>query len=265
MRWIIGGTLPQGINILKESISRTVKVFGGKFDYMLCYNNTSPADIEFVRRIFPCVELYCQDWMNCPIADTMTSIKQEDGTVRTDAHSHGGSLWKLCPPRMRIDAHEIVMDNDIVFFKYMDQIEEFLSSSRPILLKEHTRWFGIYDNLFDPPDKFNSGFVGLPPGFDYKSKLQQAWKLNGCACNLSYADEQGLITYVLKKENPILIEIDDIVELHQLGMSSIFNGNHCFTSHEFTENNKAAHFVQGNRNFPHRPWCKYKNECIKFS
>lgn len=263
LRWVIGGTIRQGIHILKESINRTVKVFGGRFDYMVCYNNMAVDDLNFITRVFPFVTLHRQDWMDCPISDHMTTTRQNDGSVRTDVYSCGGSLWKLCPPRMRMDTHEIVMDNDIVFFRAMSQVEEFLSSSRPMLLKEHTRWFGIYDKLFAPGERFNSGFVGLPPGFDYQAKLRQAWKATGSACNLSYADEQGLITYVLRQENPIMVEIEDVVELHQMGMVANFNGSQCFTKYDFTTNNKAAHFVQGNRNHPHHPWCKYKNECIK--
>jgi hypothetical protein len=263
LRWIIGGTIEQGINILKESIIRTCKVFGDRFDYMICYNNMSASDLQFIKRISPFVTIYHQDWIDCPIADHMTSPRLADGTVRTDAHICGGSLWKLCPPRMRIDSYEIIMDNDIVFFESINQIEEFLVSSRPMLLRENIRWLGIYDNLFAPNEIFNSGFVGLPPGFDYQSKLRKAWKDNGSLCKLTYADEQGLITYVLKQENPIIINPEDIIELHQLGLAADFNGSLCYSKYNFTEKNKAAHFVQGNRNFPHHSWCKYKNECIK--
>lgn len=265
LRWVIGGTVAQGVHILKESITRTSKVFGDRFDYMVCHNNMAVEDLKFIPRVFPFVTLHGQDWMDCPIADQMSTTRQQDGSVRTDVYSCGGSLWKLCPPRMRLDAHEIVMDNDIVFFSAMRQVEEFLASSRPMLLKEHTRWFGIYDKMFPPGDKFNSGFVGLPPGFDYRAKLRQAWKATGSACKLSYADEQGLITYVLSQENPIMVEINDVVELHQMGLTVNFNGSPCSTKYDFTPENRAAHFVQANRNVPHHPWCKYKNECIKLT
>lgn len=266
LRWVIGGTIPQGIHLLKESITRTSKVFGDRFDYMVCYNNMAFEDLKFIARIFPFVTLYKQNWMECPIANQMPITERDSfGNIKTDVYSCGGSLWKLCPARMRINAHEIIMDNDLVFFKAMNQVEEFLLSSRPILLKEHTRWFGVYDKLFVPGDKFNSGFVGLPPEFDYETKLRDAWKSAGSLCNLNYADEQGLITYVLRQNDPIMIEIDDIVELHQMGMVIHSQENQCFIKHDFIEKNKAAHFVQANRNFPHHPWCKYKNECIKLS
>jgi hypothetical protein len=265
LRWIIGGCIAQGMHTLKESISRTTKVFGDRFDYIVCYNNISDKDLAFIARIFPFVEMYQQKWKDCPIDNDMVSSRLPNGSVRTDVDSCGGSLWKLCPPRMRIDSHEIVMDNDIVFFKAITQVEEFLSDSRPMLLKEHSRWFGRYDKLLPDGECFNSGFVGLPPGFDYQLKLHEAWKKNGSLGSHSYDDEQGLITYVLRQENPILVEMNDIIEVHQMGISYCFNGSNCYSKYHFDETTKAAHFVQANRNFPHKPWCKYKNESIKFT
>lgn len=263
LRWVIGGVIPQGLYVLKESIGRTINLFGDRFDYMVCHNNLSPGELDFVPRLFPSVSVMAQDWFDCAIPDKHDTPKRADGTVREDTHNCGGSLWKLCPARLRPEAHEIVMDNDIVLTRAFPKIEKFLGSDRPLLLKEPMRFYGRYGFLFPADKNYNSGFVGLPPGFDYASKLREAWREHGLFCNLTYGDEQGLITYVLSKADPIFIETNEIVELHQLGRSYYFNGSQCFKRHTFTAGDFGLHFVQANRNNPHEPWCQYKNGSIK--
>jgi hypothetical protein len=263
LRWIVGGTIPQGINILKESMTRMMNLYGQRFDYMVCHNNSAPEDLAFIGRVFPQVSLHEQDWMDCPISDEMTSSRMGDGTVRTNSATCVGSLWKLCPPRMRPDAHEIIMDNDIVMCRSMPQIDEFLLSDRPLLLKEYFRFLGAYDVLFEKDEKYNSGFVGLPPNFNYADKIRQVWNKNGSLCKLSYGDEQGLITYTLKRENPILIETDDIVQFLQYGIAYRVSGALCYHAHKFSDRDVGLHFTEANRKFPHLAWCQYKNECIK--
>ena len=155
------------------------------------------------------------------------------------------------------------MDNDVVVVRIFPKIEEFLSSNRPLLLKEPFRYLGRYDCLFLPTEKYNSGFYGLPPNFDFAAALRSAWEANGTFRGLNYADEQGLITYVLKNNSPIFIEEDEVVELHQYGKAYYFNESQCHTKYTFTGTEPAYHFVQANRGKNHECWCSYKTELIK--
>lgn len=52
---------------------------------------------------------------------------------------------------------------------------------------------------------------------------------------MGYGEEQSLITYVLKKHNPILVEQNDVRELHP------------DTPHLFCDADRAFHFVESNR------------------
>ena len=55
-----------------------------------------------------------QDWGMCPVGDNMQTPRREDGSFNYDGNTCGGTMWKVVPPRMRMETHEIIMDNDIV-------------------------------------------------------------------------------------------------------------------------------------------------------
>ena len=104
-------------------------------------------------------------------------------------------MWKVCPARMRMDSHEIIMDNDIVLLKKFPQIDEWLSqTSKTLILEEPIRFYGKYDSLLPADGPFlNSGFMGMPPGYDFGAEISKSWKQYGSYENLSQADEQGLL------------------------------------------------------------------------
>ena len=158
-------------------------------------------------------------------------------------------MWKVCPARLRMESHEIVMDNDVVLLQKFPQIDEFLASDdRALVLEEPIRFYGRYDALFGPdPPYVNSGFMGFPPGYDYGSSIFDIWIRHGRYENLSQSDEQGLLTYTLSRQPHIRVQADQMVEV----LHRDFNT-------QLTGREQGIHFTQANRIPNHHPWQKYQ-------
>ena len=89
--------------------------------------------------------------------------------------------------------------------------------------------------------------MGFPPGYNFGAKIKEHWEKHGCYENLSQADEQGLLTYVLSQEPSIRIKETQMVEvLHRDYKTKI------------TKDAYAYHFTQANRIPNHHPWKKYR-------
>lgn len=95
IRWTIGGNVSQhGIDCLGNSINCWKDLYGDSFDYFLCYNNIDVNKLNF-------------------------------GVNLINQHEHLNSLsiqpnstaWKLYPPRISLQSHEIFIDNDLIIYK----------------------------------------------------------------------------------------------------------------------------------------------------
>jgi hypothetical protein len=218
---------------------------------MVCYNGLNREELQSLQKVVEGrpIQLVCQNWAECPVDDNCQTPRRKDGTFEWNGTKCGGTMWKVCPPRMRIDTHEVVMDNDIVLLKKFPQIDEWLATTdKALILEEPIRFYGRYDCLFPAEEVFlNSGFMGFPPGYDYGTAIYENWSKHGRYTNLSQADEQGLLMYTLSQLPNIRISKDQMVELlHR-------NYNQKVTGKEY-----GLHFTQANR-MPHHPhWLKYK-------
>lgn len=251
-RWTVGPCLPQGLEILIESVHRTTSAFGvDNWDWCICYNGLNKDEVGFIQRAaegLP-ITLYSQDWATCPVNDNMQTPRRRDGSFEWNGNRCGGTMWKSCPPRLRMESHEIVMDNDIVMLKKFPQIDDWLKyDDKALILEEPIRFYGRYDSLFpDNPPFLNSGFMGFPPGYDFGAAVFKAWTDNGRLMNISQADEQGLLVYTLSRLPSVRIRADQMIEI--LGRDY----NHKVTGGEY-----GIHFTQANRMPSHRAWIQYK-------
>lgn len=251
-RWTVGSCLPQGLEILIESVQKTTRSLGVDFwDWAICYNGLNPGEVEVLTKgikDLPVV-LVSQNWATCPVNDHCQSPRRPDGSFEYNGNRCGGTMWKVCPPRMRMETHEIVMDNDIVLLKKFPQIDEWLSQSdKTLVLEEPIRFYGRYDCLFGPDGPFlNSGFMGFPPGYDFGKCIAENWGRYGRYTNLSQADEQGILTFTLNEQPNIRIHHTQMIEiLHRDFKTQI-------TGREY-----GLHFTQANRIPNHPAWKKYK-------
>lgn len=251
-RWTVGNCLQQGLDILAESISRTTKALGVEnFDWVICYNGLNREDLQFLTNAIGTkpIQLYAQNWSHCPVDDICQSPRRKDGSFEWNGNLCGGTMWKLCPARMRMESHEIVMDNDIILLKKFPQIDEFLNSNEKVLmLEEPIRFYGRYDCLFGADDTYlNSGLMGFPPGYDYGAEVYNNWVQYGKYMNISQADEQGLLMYTLNKMPSVRVKKDQMIQvLHRDFKTNI-------TGHE-----EGIHFTQSNRIPNHLSWQKYQ-------
>jgi hypothetical protein len=267
LRWTVGSVNRQGLAVLKESITRTTKALGlDRFDWMVCYNNLDEADLSFVKLVCPPVELRRQSWEDCAIPAAMSRPPVDDeGRFKYDLTFYNGSLWKLAPARVRPDAHEIVMDNDVVLVKPTRMIEDFLSQTeRPFVCRDQNRYFGRLAYLFPNDERFNSGYYGLPPGYDFAADVRATWEAEGALEGLNYAEEQALICHTLRKRNPYFVDATQVVPIAYLGKFHFFGRAGCYEKYAWTGMESGFHFIQANRHEPHHPWCEYKNRLVKF-
>ena len=122
-RLTIGPVKEFGLKLLKKNV-RLIKKNYPEADVVVCFNQIDPAllnvDVDKINQL---------DYVNSlpyyPKAET----------------------WKLYPPRLRMESHEIILDNDILFFKRIPEIDEFLSSNRSLLFEGRFREYGKYDHL----------------------------------------------------------------------------------------------------------------------
>ena len=119
------------------------------------------------------------------------------------------------PPRLNINTHEIVIDNDLVLFKRSKYIEDFLNGNHIISTKSAIRSYGNLDRYVGN-FLINTGLLGFPPKFDFEKLLNQKigyiLKVNNSKikhCNSHY-NEQGLVSMVFQDLNPIVIPLEEI-------------------------------------------------------
>ncbi len=253
-RFTVGATTQQGLDILEESVFRTMRALGEtNWDWMICYNNLNSTQQEFLKYIVQGrpISLYPQSWTSCPVDDHIWSPVKPDGSIEVDGSNCGGTMWKVCPARLRYDSHEIIMDNDIIILKQLPQIEQFLSSiKRTLILEEPIRYYGRYANLISFDDRMNSGIIGLPPNYDFGKEIRKSWEENSKHTRITQEDEQGLLTYTLQKQPNIRIPKEDVRELL------------ADDSPRTITNENGIHFCQANRTDEHKTWQKYKEQIM---
>lgn len=220
-RWTVGNVSDQGLDILRLSVKKIKKLYDP--ECIICYNNIDPSKIKIN------VELIDQKTCDFPVAEPI------------------GELWKLVPVRIDINRHEIFVDNDLVIFRRIQKIDDFLNSSeKTLLMSGHSRFFGQYENLIPVFYKINSGLFGIPPNFDFGSKLKKyflgKWSQDR---NNGQFDDQGIIALSLLDNDNLLITENEIFN---------FDIN---IRKECPKNVNGLHFINANR-IEHSGWTNYK-------
>jgi hypothetical protein len=179
-----------GFEILALSVKRFKAAYQDKFDYVISHNNLSTLQLKFVKDIG--VELHTQTAPNLPFIPPKTTDKDSK-----ERNLHGvGTIWRLCPPRLKKDVHEIVLDNDVIIHDQMEEIDEFLASNKQFLITESHPWgsadYGNYTDLIPVGLRFNCGVFGMPPGFDMEDAISKV--INKVD---HHADVQGILASIL--------------------------------------------------------------------
>lgn len=160
-----------------------------------------------------------------------------------------GVAWKLHPPRLDSSRKEICIDNDIVFDKPIQEIQDFLDGDCTLLLEGDSRTYGRFEDYVPPGFEINSGIYGMPANFDLHSYVRfycrNDFELNAKGEHLQSRtfDEQGLIALALLNYHKyVIIPRTTVTQCeHELIKAS------------------AMHFVGLNRRDFHQPFALFNS------
>jgi len=220
LRWTIGPVSEIGFEILSHSIE-LFKSFRNNFDLLVCHNQLDKKRLAKLKEMD--VPLFCQDDYKYNLF-----FKPE------------GCGWKLYPPRLRLDAHEIIIDNDLILFND-EFLKKFINEDCLLITESNGRRLGNFDSFVPDGVKINSGLIGLPPGFDFEKEIQEMQIISGRQRFEGFFDEQGLVAAVVSKYRYTLINLDEIwVCADQFKLAPV-----------------GIHFVRANQGYTD-PWNEYR-------
>lgn len=226
VRWTIGPVSANGFECLARSIDKFRRLYD--IEPIVCHNSIPSEEIDFLLSLG--VRLYCQD-------------TQADLSVRPM-----GVSWKLYPPRLTFDRHELFIDNDLVIEQHIPEIDQFFQGRKTLLLEGESRNYGAFDRHVPLNQNINSGVFGLPPGFDFKKHvdfLVQNWEEN-CNTSSKTFDEQGVVAAALLTEPHLIIPRTILTncEVHYRPAAGM-------------------HFVGLNRSYFHQAYADYRASTVK--
>jgi hypothetical protein len=164
-----------------------------QFRRIVCYNESNNEQIKYLRS-----------------QNQVQLIDQKQINI-LDLWKFSSAGWKLCPPRIDLNCHEIFCDNDLILLKPCKIIDNFLLKNTVFACDGLQRNFGNFDSYVPAGIKLNTGIFGIPPGFDLKTKLIKIQaKVQNKGWNDIF-DEQGFIATVFSKEpGCVIIPINEI-------------------------------------------------------
>jgi len=176
-RWTLGKVYGLGYDICIESVKRARRIWGDEVDYVVVCNNVAQHIMEHLR-------------MN--LGDILRFAEPNSLPFYPNSLA-----WKCYPPRLRLNSHELFIDNDLVLLKRSEYIEKFLSGDYVLYNEDIGRGFADFERLVRsvrPEYKIglNSGLFGYPPGYDVHTEI-----LKVCTGFRQHLSEQGLVAYLL--------------------------------------------------------------------
>jgi len=225
-RWTIGPTNENGLDCLMESI-KSFQRFYPNNEYYLFFN-------QIDRKM-----LYKFEKLDLIIKDQNDYLNNYKITPREGYQVH----WKLYPSRVDISKHEISVDNDLIIFKKINEIDLFIKNNDYNLIYQGLNGaYGKFDKLIPKGLRINTGIFGFKPNFDIEQEINNIkyWR--------DYFDEQGFISYVLSKSKYYIIPLTSIPILESdFNFESMQHPLCC-----------GYHFVGLNRLKEHFCWNEYK-------
>lgn len=205
-RWTIGETNFQGYQSLFLSVTKFASLYP-EAELYICYNGP----------------------------DTITKPDSIIKIINQASPLANGVAWKLYPPRINIELHEIFIDNDLILEEKIPEIDKFLNNDYTLLLEGSGKNYGRFSRHVPKYYQINSGLFGLPPNFN----LQKYINYYGEIWN-SHFDEQGLVALSLTSKKHIIIP------------------NTTITNCEFQlKRSQGMHFIGLNRRKHHKPFLEY--------
>lgn len=230
-RWTIGKAQPAGEEILRVAVKRFRRIYP-EFDLIVCYNNLTPEQEDRLGLL------------NVPL-HRQTEEESAHPLISVDAppgrkNSSPGWGWKLVPPRLRIEGHELWIDNDILLRERLPTIDQWLQSDCTLISTGLHKAYGIFHDGIKDPIPYCAGFFGLPPGLDFGERIARyCQQIHG---PLGYYDEQGVTTSVVLERQHFAIPYSDLMFIKKAQRPYA----------------KGLHFVGANRHIDYHVWDHYK-------
>jgi len=232
VRFTIGSVTKFGFDCLKRAIKQIQKLY--PCDITVCFN----CDKKHVK--------YLKKELNVFLFDQSVHLNDDLTPM--------GVAWKLYPPRLDINRHEIIIDNDIILESTIDEIDDFLScDDHCLMLQGISRTYGRFEKHVPANLMINSGLFGLPPGFDFatyvKNHAGNNWEENATGIHSESVtfDEQGLVALILSNQKHFLIPNTTITNCERKLMRG-----------------KGMHFIGLNRWKRHEPYSEWLMSQQKF-
>lgn len=185
VRWTIGSlNNKDSFDCLERSIKSWKRLYGDLFDCVVCYNGIDSNRINL----------------------NIKKIDQKDFNFL--CFDPKNTAWKIHPPRLRFDSHEIFIDNDLILYEKIPIIEDFLNSNEIIFCTEaYKRCYGQYDSFVNSHLKLNTGLFGLPPYFDFGEKIKEKCFFDWD----NWFDEQGLLASIFVDHHDLrMIKLEEV-------------------------------------------------------
>jgi hypothetical protein len=233
VRWVVGACNPLGYDVLYESIINFKKIYKDKFLYCICYNSRQIHNK--LKKSFNCV-------------DRVFNQRKLKNALTYNPEIKKGPHWKLYPPRIFKNQHELILDNDIIVYEKIEQIEEFLSNEDIFITTRAIRrsYNKKYDNHIKQGFNINTGLVGLPPNFDYEQEILKIMK-NAKEEWSNHFDEQTLVARILQNKKTIVIPFEIL--------------SSCCSLTRFAIGKKGTHFIGANKGYD-KWWNEFKIKCL---
>lgn len=229
VRWTIGPVHDLGFSVLRHSVNQMRRIYGDMMRYVICYNGLSDGQLCKIRDL------------GCRCVDQQ---QHELALLIPPPCKEGGPAWKLYPPRLSPESHEIFIDNDLVLRSRLAALDQFIGDQKGIIVTRAVRrCYGVFEPFVRDELLINTGLVGLPPNFDWADNLNYYIKSSGIHRWNGHFDEQGLVAAVVQS-HPVNI-IDGI--------------SVCWSEREYKPSNLGMHFVgvnQGDAAY----WLRYCQE-----
>ncbi len=202
VRWTVGDVSARGWEALRLSVHCAVRLFGGDAEYAVCVNSVPLERAQGLTGGLP----DSVRWVEVTAADVPDFLRPHlDGPMAE------GVAWKLLPPRLFPEKHELSLDNDCILWSQPEAMRAWLASTdQTLLAADMERCLGVFQNAAEIPAPINSGIRGLPPHFDLASALnstlaRKAEETGAAVLLTSELDEQGLQAAALHRAAPALL------------------------------------------------------------
>lgn len=231
IRWTIGNAAEAGFEALKHSLSNWKRCYGDTFDMAVCYNGISEKKLQ-------------------SIADIDVTFVDQTKYLNSIVMRPHGCTWKLFPPRLRPDSHEIFIDNDLIVYNRLPDIEKFLSGNYFCITQAHMPFFGQYEGLPGCDIAANTGLFGVPPSFDFAQEINMLLRTYPYLKWRDHSDDQGVVMVATRNLPRLIIPLTDI-----------WVCNPCVNFAPYRTGFCGVHFASLNSGSV-QFWERYKRECV---